>query len=85
MNKVKITTEFDHEAINKLRNNTTEIRDLYIQYCVEGTSPADDANDMLTILRYFHNIDYHFLSLTRKMYNQENRLKGEEILYPEVE
>jgi hypothetical protein len=85
MKKVKITIENDHEAIRELLNDVRELRDLYLQYCITGNSPADDAEDMLTILRKYHNIDHHFVSLENKMYNQENRIKGEEINYPEVE
>lgn len=85
MKLVKVTTGFYPEKISEHLNHIREIKDLYLQWCIDGTSPADDAEDMLTILRYLDGIDNHFLILGKKIDNAKAREKGEEIPYPEVE
>lgn len=85
MKKVQLTIKFDHEDINKKINKIWEFKELYLMWCIEGSSPADCPEDMLNILRDISAIYSHFLMLQKKMYNQENRLKGYEILFPEVE
>ena len=85
MKLVKVTTGFFPEKISEHRSHIQEIKDLYLQYCIEGTSPADDAEDMLTILRFIDGIHNHFLVLEKKIENAKAREKGDKILYPEVE
>jgi len=85
MNLVKVTTGFYTEKISENLNRIRQIKDLYLNWCIEGTSPADDAEDMLTILRFIDGIDNHFLVLRKKIDNAKARQKGDEIPYPELE
>ena len=85
MQRVNITLNLDPEFINQKLNKVREFKELYLMWCIDGRSPADSPEDMLDILRDIDAIDQHFLMLEKKIYNQQNRLKGEEINYPEVE
>jgi hypothetical protein len=85
MKSVKVTTEFYSENVREHLNHIRELKDLYLYWCIEGTSPADDDADMLTILRNIDGIDKHFLLLEKKMDNVKAREKGDKIPYPEVE
>lgn len=85
MNLVPVNIALNHEDIRTNLNHIRELKDLYLMWCIEGSSPADDADDMLNILREFDAIDKHFLLLDKKIYNVKSREKGEEISYPEVE
>ena len=85
MKRVKITLTTNREDINDLLDKIREFREMYLMWCIEDNSPANDPEDMLRILRNISAIDYHFLMLDKKISNQQNRLKGEEINYPEVE
>ena len=85
MKKVSITLTTYLEDINDNLNKIRELKEKYLTWCVSGNSSADEPEDMLTILRDLAAIDYHFLMLKRKIYNQQNREKGEEINFPEVE
>ncbi len=85
MKSVKVTTGFYSENVREHLNHIRELKDLYLHWCIEGTSPADDDGDMLTILRNIDGIDKHFLLLEKKIDNVKARQKGEEIPYPEYE
>ena len=84
MEKVNITLTLSLEEINQKLNKIREIKEKYLTWCIQRSSPADEPEDMLTILRDLSSFDYHFLMLEKKIYNQQSRLKGEEIKYPEV-
>lgn len=85
MKLVTITTRFFAENIIEHLSHIRQLKDLYLKWCIEGTSPADDDGDMLTILRMIDGIDNHFLTLDKRMDNAKAREKGEEIPYPEFE
>jgi ATP adenylyltransferase/5',5'''-P-1,P-4-tetraphosphate phosphorylase II len=85
MKTVKVSINLNDEAINQNLQKVRELKDLYLMWCVEGSSPADCPEDILFILRDFDKIDNHFLLLTKKIDNQKALLRGEEICYPDVE
>lgn len=78
--EISLSPEVLEENLEKIR----ELKDCYLQWCVEGSTPADIPEDILYHLRTFDTFDNLVLWLMKTIDNAKAKANGLDLPYPEI-